>query len=218
MELGENISRKYTPISTLYERGKFDILIKIYYKGSHPNFPEGGILTQWIDKLEIGTDVMMKGPKGRLYYYGDGNFKYGSKEKPVVWTEKNFNKVGMLCGGTGIAPFYQLLQAADVNKDTIEYSLIFGNRSAHDILLKEELDTMNKNQNFKFNLQYTIDKYEKNWEGLVGYITHDKIQKYLPPPSDDTLILLCGRGKMCKKYLKPMLIEMGYKPEYIYIF
>jgi len=193
-------------------------LIKIYYKNSNPNFPEGGILTQWIDKLDIGTDVLMRGPKGRLNYYGDGYFKLGTKQKPVVWYTKKYDKVGMLCGGTGITPIYQILQAANINKDSIEYSLIFGNRSALDILLKDELDKMYKEQNFNFKLYYTIDKYENHWDGLIGYITRDKIEKYLPSPADNTLIMLCGRGKMCKKYLSPLLIEIGHKKENIFIF
>ena len=53
---------------------------------------------------------------------------------------------------------------------------------------------------------------------MTGYITKDAIEKYIFPPSDDVLIMLCGRGKMVKHYLKPMLIEMGYKLENIYIF
>jgi cytochrome-b5 reductase len=49
----------------------------------------------------------------------------------------------MLAGGTGITPCYQV--AAAVLKDpadTTTVSLIFGNISADDILIKEELDAL----------------------------------------------------------------------------
>jgi cytochrome-b5 reductase len=160
----------------------------------------------------------MRGPIGRMSYFGDGSFRLGTKEKPVKYYEKKYNKVGLLCGGTGITPIFQLLQSANVNRDTIEYSLIFGNRTSKDILLKKELDEFYTNQNFKFNVQYTIDNEEDGWDGLVGYITKDKIEKYIQPPADDTLIMICGRGKMCKKHLIPILLDIGYKIENIYKF
>ena len=217
--LGEDHSRKYTPLTPIYHKGKFDLLIKIYYANVDPNFPKGGIVTQWINNLSIGSEVLMRGPIGRLFYYGDGLFKMGSKDKPVTWKEKQYNKIGMLAGGTGITPLFQILQNSDLNNDTIEFSLIFGNKTSKDILLKNQLDEMHKKQNFKFsNLIYTIDKEEDGWTGKVGLITKEKIAKYIPEPSEDTLIIICGSGKMCKKYLFPLLLEMGYSKENIFIF
>jgi len=155
-------------------------------------------MTQWLDKLEVGSDIFVRGPIGRIFYYGDGKLKLGTKEKPIKWYEKNYKKIGMLCGGTGITPLYQFLLAADINKDTVEYSMIYGNRTSNDILLKQELDGFIRQKNFSFTINYTIDQYEEGWTGLTGYITKDKIEKYIFPPDEDTLIMLCGRGKMCK--------------------
>lgn len=73
----EIVEHKYTPISHIYQKGKFDILIKVYYRGTHPLHPEGGRLTQWLDNLPMNTEVKMRGPKGRMHYYGDGNFLLG---------------------------------------------------------------------------------------------------------------------------------------------
>lgn len=176
-------------------------------------------MSQWLDKLTIGDKVMIRGPIGRLFYFGDGRFKLGSKEKPVQWREKKYKNIGMLCGGTGITPLYQLILASSINGDNaINYSMIFGNKTTSDILLKNELDNLTNNPNINFKIQYTINNQEKNWTGLVGYISRDHIEKHIFPPSDETLILLCGRGAMCKKYLFPLLIEMGYKHENIFIF
>ena len=215
--LEEKVSRKYTPTSHITQINAFDLLIKIYHKNEQ--FPEGGKLTGWLNTVPIGTEIKMRGPVGRLYYYGNGDFSLAPKKvKPVRWRRKQYKQVGMLCGGTGITPIYQILQAANLNKDTVEYFLLFGNRSSKDILLKDELDKINKEQNIKLKLDYTIDNSEEGWNGYVGYITRDKIEKCMPPPSDDTLILICGSGKMCKKYLVPLLIEMGYKEENIHNF
>ena len=42
---GEEIQRKYTPISPLTDRGFVDFLIKVYRPNIHPKFPEGGMMS-----------------------------------------------------------------------------------------------------------------------------------------------------------------------------
>lgn len=76
--------RPYTPVSDISQRGTVDFLIKVY--------PEGR-MSQALDALAVGDKVLFKGPKGRFVY------------KPDTW-----NAIGMLAGGTGITPMYQLLQ------------------------------------------------------------------------------------------------------------
>jgi cytochrome-b5 reductase len=40
----------------------------------------------------------------------------------------------------------------------------------------------------------------------------------MPPPSDDTLILLCGPPKMISQAVKPTLDELNYPKETIFTF
>jgi NAD(P)H-flavin reductase len=47
---GEEISRKYTPISLVTQKGYVDFLIKVY-RPLLPRFPEGGIMSQYVDTL-----------------------------------------------------------------------------------------------------------------------------------------------------------------------
>ena len=124
----------------------------------------------------------------------------------------------MIAGGTGITPFYQIIQAAHLNKDLCEMSLIFCNRTIKDILLQEELDIIHKEQNFKFNIFYIISKNEEGWTGGIGHVTKDMILTYLPEASDDTLILTCGPPTMCQDYLLPILKNIGHKVDNIFDF
>lgn len=71
---GELICRKYTPISMITNESYVDFCIKIYRKGTHPRFPDGGIMTQYLESLEIGHKVKMEGPRGQLQYNGFGQF------------------------------------------------------------------------------------------------------------------------------------------------
>lgn len=51
---GEEVQRPYTPISDVKEQTFVDFVIKIYRKGAHPKFPDGGQMTQYLENLEIG--------------------------------------------------------------------------------------------------------------------------------------------------------------------
>lgn len=84
--------------------------------------------------------------------------------------------------------------------------------------MKDELDEIYKTQNFKFKLSYTIDKKEDGWQGATGHITKEMISQTCPAPSDETLMLICGPPVFCKKFLLPMLLEMGYNQENIFDF
>jgi ferredoxin-NADP reductase len=94
---GKLISKKYTPISKVNDKGKVEFVIKIY----RPNeeFPAGGKFTPSFEKIEPGQRIKMEGPKGLLIYKGFGNFII--KKKPVKKT-----KIGLIAGGTGITPCF----------------------------------------------------------------------------------------------------------------
>ena len=47
---GELVDRKYTPISMVTQKGYVDFLIKVY-SPLPPRFPEGGIMSQYVDTL-----------------------------------------------------------------------------------------------------------------------------------------------------------------------
>jgi cytochrome-b5 reductase len=38
---GKEVQRSYTPVSSNDEKGYVDFVIKVYFKNSHPRFPEG---------------------------------------------------------------------------------------------------------------------------------------------------------------------------------
>jgi len=203
---GEFIQRKYTPISPLTDRGFCDFLIKVYGPNIHPRFPEGGMMSQHVDRLKIGDSLLMEGPKGRLKYEGLGNFVIA--KKPVTGK----TKIGLIAGGTGITPCYQIIQAILANNDTVTAALLFGNRTINDILLKDELAQMHENHKDKFKLFFTVDikpDEKDGWTSGVGFVNTDMMKKYLPAPSPETLICYCG-PPLFEKDMKSQLTELGY--------
>lgn len=72
---GDPIGRKYTPVSTIFEEGKFRLLIKVYFKDVHPQFPMGGKMSQHLHSLELEQNIQVRGPFGKITYLGNGDFK-----------------------------------------------------------------------------------------------------------------------------------------------
>ncbi|MBE3047313.1 hypothetical protein IMZ48_33295 [Candidatus Bathyarchaeota archaeon] len=58
--------------------------------------------------------------------------------------------------------------------DKTEVDLIFANVTPQDILLKEDLDTLAK-EDPGFRVHYVLDQPPEGWTGGVGYVTSDMI-------------------------------------------
>lgn len=69
--------------------------LQVYFKDTHPNFPEGGKLTQYLENMKIGETIDFRGPSGRLEYVANGTFliRPGRKEPPVKTTVKKLNMI-----------------------------------------------------------------------------------------------------------------------------
>ena len=48
------------------------IFLKVYFKNVHPKFPDGGKMSQYLDSLEIGDTIDIRGPAGKVVYLGKG--------------------------------------------------------------------------------------------------------------------------------------------------
>jgi len=204
-EKGKDVVRPYTPVSDPEDRGFFDLVIKTY-----PN----GVMSKHFAALQPGQTLDFKGPMEKIPYRP--NMK---------------KRIGMLAGGTGLTPMYQILTEILKNpNDKTEVTLFFGSLSEEDIILKDDLDRLAlKHKNFK--IHYIVDRSKsKDWKGDVGYMTPDLLKKYLPPASDDNLILVCGpppfmkviSGEKTPDYkqgeLTGLLKELGYNESQVFKF
>mmetsp|Transcript_26217 Transcript_26217/g.26108 ORF Transcript_26217/g.26108 Transcript_26217/m.26108 type:complete len:165 (+) Transcript_26217:595-1089(+) len=162
-------------------------------------------MTQYLEKLPIGEYLKMEGPMGKLSYLGCGNF-YISKKYHIK------KEIGMVAGGSGITPIFQIIQAVVHNKDKIKCHLLFGNKSEKDILIREELEQLQEDYPANFKLTYIIDAAENpdTWKGETGYITQEILEEYMPKASDNSLIVTCGppiMNQLVKKFMPDHMIH-----------
>lgn len=207
--------RPYTPTSPVRRRGSFDLIVKTY--------PEGKA-SKYLDNLKPGAFVEMKGPIQKFKYV------------PNQW-----EAVGMIAGGTGITPMYQLLQTMLTNpRDRTEIRLVYASRSPSDIILKTELDALAAvYPNFK--VTYIVDEVPagQSWSGKVGRMDSALLVSVLPPPpaagadaaaTVRNKVLVCGPPGMMKAVsgekkspadqgeLTGMLSDLHYTKDTVYKF
>ncbi|KAK9727357.1 Nitrate reductase [NADH] 1 [Basidiobolus ranarum] len=204
---GRTIVRPYTPVSTEADLGHLDLAVKVYFKGTHPKYPNGGKFSQYLDSLEIGDTVEVKGPMGEFNY--DGHGRYRVERKHLKGQARNF---AMIAGGTGLTRMLQLIRA--ILKDPTEntkISLLFANKSEEDILLRDELETLSVKNPDQLKVWYTIDEtYLSEWPYSTGFITYEMIRNHLPKPVEDTVVLMSGPPPMLKFTCIPNLEKLGY--------
>ncbi|CEF61031.1 Oxidoreductase FAD/NAD(P)-binding domain and Flavoprotein pyridine nucleotide cytochrome reductase domain and NADH:cytochrome b5 reductase (CBR) family and Oxidoreductase, FAD-binding domain and Ferredoxin reductase-type FAD-binding domain and Riboflavin synthase-like beta-barrel domain-containing protein [Strongyloides ratti] len=210
---GKIVVRSYTPVSSDDDIGFVNLLIKVYFKNVHPKFPEGGKMTQYLENLSIGDSIDFRGPRGLIVYNGCGNFSVSSNKNslPVI---KKFKKIGLIGGGSGITPLYQIIKSVLKNpNDMTKMYLLYANQTENDILLHDEFDKLAKDYPHKFSVWYTIDKAGDGWKYSTGFINEEMIKKYLPSPSKDNGILMCGPPPMIEFACLPNLEKVGHESE-----
>lgn len=73
-------------------------VFKVYFKDQNPKFPEGGKLTQYLEKMEIGDTIDVRGPSGRLIYHGRGDFEIKAVKRKDPSQNLYAKKLSMIAG------------------------------------------------------------------------------------------------------------------------
>jgi cytochrome-b5 reductase len=183
---GETVARSYTPVSNNSDLGILELVIKVY--------PDGKLTNNYLAHLEVGDEVLFRGPKGAMKY------------QPNIC-----KKIGMIAGGTGITPMFQVIRAVcEHDRDTTEISLIYANRTEQDILLREELDRFARRYPKNFKVYYMLDQPPKDWKYGSGFVTQELMKEKLPGPNLDSKVFLCGPPGMVNAS-KKALVGLGFE-------
>jgi len=122
-----------------------EFTIKIYKRGG---------VTEEIDKLQEGDEIIIGKPWGVIQYKGKGVFT---------------------AGGAGITPFIAILRDLRERNELEGNTLIFSNKTERDIILKEEFDSMS-NEGLKVIYVLTGEENDKYENGKIdGKFLKEKI-------------------------------------------
>ncbi|KAI1912897.1 NADH-cytochrome b5 reductase [Ophidiomyces ophidiicola] len=198
--------RPYTPVSDEEQPGYLDLVVKQY-----PNGP----MSTHLHNMAVGQQLAFKGPIPKY-----------------AWEQNKHDHICMVAGGTGITPMYQLIRKifSDPN-DKTKVTLVFGNISEEDILLKKELDVLENTYPRRFRAFYLLDKPPADWTQGTGYVTKELLKTVFPEPKSENIkIFVCGPPGMYKAVSGPkispkdqgeltgILKELGYSKDQVYKF
>lgn len=140
-------------------------------------------VTNQLGRLVPGDELVIDDPWGAISYKGEGYF---------------------IAGGAGITPFIAILRQLHKDGAIGNNQLFFSNKTAADIILKDELDTM-LGGNVQYILTRETDPHYK--KGPIGkeFLTR-AISDFSRP------IYICGPDKMISD-INEILTGLGARPE-----
>jgi len=154
-----------------------------------------GFMTSRLHNLDKGDEVGIRGP------YGNGFPLQDFYDKEVL----------LLIGGVGFPPARTLLYSLLHEKDKFKRIIMcYGARTPEDIVYKYQIEDFRK----KIDLHLTVDKADESWKETEGVVTVllDNIKLDLK----NSVSVVIGPPIMMK-FGTLKLLEVGYKPEDIYL-
>lgn len=198
------LEKSYSPVSLPSTEGYFDLLVKGYvYR------PGGGLGEFLCEGLNVGDAAFFKVKKERSIF--------GVTQLPELG--KKFKRIGLVAGGTGLAPLVQIARVALLDEEQKggagsepHVSLLVVNREEQDILMRTELDDLAEEHPDRFRLTYALtDAATLNDKSLFHLGRGDAAlaQRALPEPSDETLVLVCGTDGFVGYWAGPIVKELN---------
>ncbi len=199
--------RPYTPVSDDKQRGTIDFIIKKY--------PNGPMSTHMHD-LQPGQRIEFRGPLPKY-----------------AWKPNMHEHIALIAGGTGITPMWQIAHGIFSNpEDKTKVTLVFGNLSEEDIILKKEWEHLENTYPQRFKAFYVLDNPPQQWQGGKGHITKQLLKTVLPEPKEGEKIkiFVCGPPGLYKAIsgtkksvydqgeVDGLLKDLGYSKDQVYKF
>ena len=182
------LTRPYTISSAPYEaRGK-DGFVEVTIRRNRPYL----VPDYFFEHVKVGDVLDANMPFGFFYW------------EPL----RDSRNVVALAGGSGITPFLSMAREIAYGKmKGVKLTIHYGSVNSKDIVLKEELDRVEKDCPDVKVVHVLSD--DPDWEGEKGFVTKDVIAKYA---GEDPTFMFCGPLPMYKLIVKAMN-ELGVRPK-----
>ena len=153
----------------------------------------GSAFKQKLEQLE-GQKIKARGPFGRFTL------------------QENSEHV-MVAGGIGITPFRSMIKSATDMGNSAKIKLIYSNKTPEDIVFMEDLDLMEK-MNEYLEIIHTITRPEGHfWKGVTGRVDEHMIGQHIEDV-ENSIFYVCGPPAMVDA-MQIVLKEMGIAEERI---
>ncbi|MEU5083795.1 MULTISPECIES: FAD-binding oxidoreductase [Streptomyces] len=184
----DGTNRPYAISSSPARPGHWDLTVR--------RVPGGRISNRLIDTITAGDTLTTTGPMGNFHH------------NPLF----HGDDVVFLAGGSGVAPAMSMIrEIVDRGLDR-RFHLLYGSRSADDILFREELDALAADHPNLW-VDHVVADAGPEWAGPTGFLTAGLI-KTLAGPLDGRMVYVCGPQALYP-YALTQLAELGHPPRRI---
>jgi NAD(P)H-flavin reductase len=161
-------------------------------------FREVGRVTGALADKDVGDLIGFRGPYGNVF----------PLEK---WRGKNLLFVA---GGIALPPLRSVIwNCLDRRAEFSGISVVYGARTAADLVYKGELDEWGTRPDMKLVVTVDPGGQTPDWKGKVGFVP--AIVEQLAPAAANTVAIVCGPPIMIKLTL-PVLAKLGFDKKSIY--
>lgn len=140
------------------------------------------------------------------------------------WQPNSFGNIVLLAGGAGITPIYQLARGILRNPDDKTcIELVVGVNTDEDVLLKGEIETLQREFPGRLNTTYLVSGPSEGSPFKKGRMTEDVLREICPRNEQETKVFVCGPPQMeaalvGKKGSPGVLERLGYEKRRIVTF
>ncbi|MFZ5689815.1 MAG: 1,2-phenylacetyl-CoA epoxidase subunit PaaE [Pseudomonadota bacterium] len=192
---GQDVRRSYSICTGLDDRELRVAVKKV----------EGGVFSTLCNEvLRPGDTIDVMTPQGR----------FGVMPDPA--TARNYLAIA---AGSGITPILSLLRSVLSREPNSRFMLIYGNRTAKDIIFKEALEDLKDRFIGRLVVHHVLSREQQEIELFNGRIDAGKIEALLKSFASANRIdhaFLCGPGAMIED-AKATLIRLGTPPGNVHI-
>ncbi|MFA8436750.1 MAG: 2Fe-2S iron-sulfur cluster-binding protein [Marinifilaceae bacterium] len=197
---GKEERRQYSLHNSPYEKGEYQVTVKIHHQGVVSNYIAG--------QLEVGDTVEVMKPMGDFVV------------RPSKDADKNYY---LFAAGSGITPIFSMVKSILQAEPLSRVYLLYGNRNEADILFYDELSQWQVTYPDHLKITHTLstrflDLSTSPWKGKRGRIDEDLVEEFLtedPFVVEKSEFYICGPNEM-NQNVRNLLHEMGIPDKLIH--
>jgi ferredoxin-NADP reductase len=155
----------------------------------------GEVSPYLIDDLRLGDQFELRGPIGGYF----------------VWTVATRGPLYLAAGGSGIAPLMAMLRHRARRKVRAPALLLYSSRTLEDVIYREELDAMARDDPDLRVVNALTRKQPEGWTGHRGRIDKALLAEAGFRPEQNPKIFICGPTPFVES-VSGLLVDLGHQP------
>ena len=203
---GETLMGYFSPITRPSDEGVIGLLARADSKG--------GPITRLLE---------LSRPGSTLYMCAMGGLRLKFDSERILFRDQEIKRIGLLAGGTGIAPMIQIIRAYGHYVRShpgplpkFQLNLIYAAEEMHDLAYMKILETVRDQIPSQFRFYVILNHPPLGWTEGVGFVErHDIIKHLTYPPTDGDLVVMCG-PPVFEAAMRKNLARLGFSNSQYY--